>query len=68
MTTPVHAHPSDGSFYPGCARCRIERAAPGMLQTLYRVRNFLACSGKALANSNCARIVKDQISKATTGN
>lgn len=31
MDTPVHAHPSDGSYYPVCARCRIERAAPELL-------------------------------------
>lgn len=33
MTTPLHFHPNDGSFYPDCARCRIERAAPELLET-----------------------------------
>lgn len=31
MATPVHAHPSDGSYYPDCPRCIIQRAAPELL-------------------------------------
>ena len=49
------------------ANAHLIAAAPGMLETLYRVRNFLACSGKALANSNCARVVDEQIAQAEGG-
>ncbi len=31
MSTPLHHHPNDGTFRQGCARCKIERAAPDLL-------------------------------------
>jgi len=28
---PEHHHANDGTFYPECARCKLERAAPELL-------------------------------------
>jgi hypothetical protein len=31
VSTPLHHHPSDGTFRQDCSRCRIEQAAPDLL-------------------------------------
>ena len=31
MSTPLHHHPNDDSFWQDCARYRIEQAAPDLL-------------------------------------
>jgi hypothetical protein len=31
MNTPEHHHPTDGTFRQDCARCKMERAAPDLL-------------------------------------
>jgi len=46
---------------------RLIEAAPDMLETLYRVQNFLTCSSPALRHSHCATVVANAIAKATGG-
>ncbi|KKM21502.1 hypothetical protein LCGC14_1634840 [marine sediment metagenome] len=31
MEMPLHHHNNDGGFYQGCKRCKIERAAPDLI-------------------------------------
>ena len=31
MTIPLHHHNNDGGFYQNCKRCKIERAAPDLI-------------------------------------
>jgi hypothetical protein len=32
MSTPEHHHKNDGGHYPDCPRCRLEQAAPDLLE------------------------------------
>ena len=71
MTTPVHAHPSDGSYYPDCPRCRIERAAPELLDALKGYISGHPCSSQEQepeAPTNCPTLIaaRTAIAKAET--
>ena len=66
MAIPLHAHPSDGSFYMNCARCRVERTAVELLDELEAIA---ACktSMTCMAATGRARSISDVIAKAKGG-
>lgn len=56
---------SDEHLFPeDVPNMRLMAAAPAMREALYRVRNFLACSGTALANSHAMTIIEDALALA----
>jgi len=71
--TPLHHHPCDGGYYPECARCKLNFAAPELLEAC---RMALRCSNATLADllgdgwdedSACVvaeRLLNDTLSKA----